>query len=206
MTGIKGMDMDKTDFDVVIQKPFENNIIEYGIIKGNNTVFFTKAGANGSMRGYKNKYLEMGLNLHKKYGYTVVCSSNPAAISESIGQGIQVIEEYVKEPYQVYYFGYSNGAIMGAGNAWKYPQIRRLVLVNGPLMAKWHKTKEGASKFQGEKMVYVYGEEDVSFKLIGLIDLIDNPSVSVVSIPKADHKFLDMLDEFKNLSEQYLLG
>ena len=69
--------MDKTEFDEIIHKSFEEEVIEYGIIKGNNTVFFTKAGANGSMRGYEDKYLVMGVQLHNKYGYTVVCSSNP---------------------------------------------------------------------------------------------------------------------------------
>ena len=33
--------MEKTDFDEIIELPFENEMIEYGIIKGNNTVFFT---------------------------------------------------------------------------------------------------------------------------------------------------------------------
>jgi hypothetical protein len=193
---------DGVDFEI-LRRHFENEVIEYGIIKGNNTVFFTKAGANGSMRGYEDKYLTMGINLHKKYGYTVVCSSNPFAIEESIGQGMEVIEQYIKEPYQVYYFGHSNGAVMGARNAWKYPQIKRFVLVNGPLMTNWHKTREGTAKFKGERMVYVYGEEDPSFKFAGLVNLVGNPAVSLITVPKADHNFYGMLDEFEQLPEKY---
>lgn len=198
--------MDKVDFDEVIHRTFGNSIVEYGIIKGNNTVIFTKAGANGSMRGYKNKYLSIGLKLHKKYGYSIVCSSNPVAIKESIGQGVEVIEQFIKEPYQIYYFGCSNGALMGARYAWKYPQIKRLALVNAPLMINWDKTKAGTLKFQGEQMVYIYGEKDSSAKFIGLLDLINNPAKSVHIIPRADHQFVGMLEEFENLPEQYLVG
>ncbi|MBQ9738148.1 MAG: alpha/beta hydrolase [Alphaproteobacteria bacterium] len=197
--------MEKTDFDEIISLPFENEMIEYGIIKGNNTVFFTKAGANGSMRGYQDKYLKMGLNLHKKYGFTIVCSSNPFAYEESIGQAIDVIEQYVKGPYQIYYFGHSNGATMGARYAWKYPQIKRLVLVNGPIMINWHQTKTGISQFQGEQMALVYGAEDFSAKFIGMFDLIDNPAKSVHIIEGADHHFVGLLEDFIALPEKYLM-
>ncbi|MBR5129856.1 MAG: alpha/beta hydrolase [Alphaproteobacteria bacterium] len=197
--------MSKTDFDEVIHRQFENSIIEYGIIKGNNIVFFVKAGANGSMRGYQDKYLKMGLNLHEKYGFTVVCSSNPFAQAESICQAIEVIEEYVQGLYQIYYFGHSNGAVMGARYAWKYPQIKRLCLVNGPLMINWHQTKEGVGSFQGECMVFIYGEDDFSVKFVGLFNLIDKKSVSAHIIPGADHHFVGMLDEFIELPEKYLV-
>ena len=192
---IKGdVDMLKTDFDEIICRPYENAIIEYGIIKGNSTVFFVKAGANGSMRGYQDKYLKMGLSLHEKYGFTVVCSSNPVAQEESICQAVEVIEEYVKAPYQIYYFGHSNGAVMGARCAWKYPQIKRLCLVNGPLMINWHQTKAGIAAFQGERMDFIYGEDDFSVKFVGLFNLIDKQSVSAHIVAGADHHFVGMLD------------
>ena len=60
--------MDKIEFDEIVHKQFEQKTIEYGIIRGNDTVFFAKAGANGSMRGYEDKYVSMGSTLHRKYG------------------------------------------------------------------------------------------------------------------------------------------
>jgi aspartyl aminopeptidase len=56
------------DFDIVITK----EEIEYGIIRGNETIVFIKAGAGGSYRGYDDKYLKMAIELHKKDGSTVV--------------------------------------------------------------------------------------------------------------------------------------
>lgn len=197
--------MDKTDFDQVIIKPFEEQIIEYGILKGSNTVVFTKAGANGSMHGYQNKYLHMALNLHKKYGYSVVCSSNPYASKESIGQGINVIETFIKSPYQIYYFGYSNGALIGARHAFKYPQIKRMALVNAPLMLNWIHTRKGIENFKGDKMAFIYGDKDPSYMLTGILRMAINPVKSVHIIQNADHHFTDMLSEFINLPEKYLV-
>ena len=193
------------NFDEIIKLPFEENVIEYGIIKGNNTVCFLKAGANGSMRGYQDKYLEIGKNLHEKYGYTVVCSSNPYAIQDSLSQGIEVIEKYIQQPYQVYYMGFSNGALQGARNAHLFSQIKRMLLVNGPLVLNLNKTKEGILKFKGEKIVLAYGTEDPSFKYVGLLDNLLSEKVSYISVQDADHNFVGKLDDFKGLFEQYLI-
>ena len=53
------------------------SIIRYGIIYGKNTIVFIKGGQDCSLYGYQNKYLKMAHNIHDKYGYTVIVSSNP---------------------------------------------------------------------------------------------------------------------------------
>ena len=194
-----------TDFDEVIELKFEERFIEYGIIKGNSTICFFKAGANGSMRGYQDKYLEIGKKLHQKYGYTIVCSSNPFSMQDSLSQGIQVIEKYMRGPYQVYYMGHSNGALQGARSGYLFPQIKRMLLVNGPITFNLHKTREGISKFKGDKIVFVYGTEDPSFPYLGLLDKYSSEVVSCVSIQGADHNFVGKLNEFENLFERYLI-
>ena len=65
------------DFDEVIELPFNGETIQYGVVNGSNTIVFIKAGANGSMYGYENKYLQIAKNINKSHGYTVICSSNP---------------------------------------------------------------------------------------------------------------------------------
>ena len=43
-------------FDKEIHSKFINNIIiDYGIVNGNNTIVFIKAGQDGSLYGYNNK-------------------------------------------------------------------------------------------------------------------------------------------------------
>ncbi len=65
------------NFDIIFSKTIDNEEVNYGIIEGNNTVLFIKAGQDGSMYGYQNKYLTIANNINKNYGYTVICSSNP---------------------------------------------------------------------------------------------------------------------------------
>ena len=47
------------DFDEIIELPFNGETIQYGIVNGSNTIVFIKVGANGSMYGYENKYLQI---------------------------------------------------------------------------------------------------------------------------------------------------
>ena len=197
--------MTELKFDEIIHKPFDGEVIDYGIIKGNNTVIFIKAGQDGSMMGYENKYLIIAHNLNKKYGYTAICASNPFRQLNPLDQAIEVIESYVSKPYQIYYMGQSCGALIGAALGHQYPQIKRMLLINGPLMINYHKTKAGIAKFKGEKMVLIYGEHDPSYKFVGLLNLIDNPKKSIHVIPSADHNFVGMLEEFENLAEEYLV-
>ena len=69
---------DKVKFDVEINKKFSDNIIiNYGIVNGNNTIVFIKAGQDGSLYGYQDKYIKMAKRLNQKYGCSVICSSNP---------------------------------------------------------------------------------------------------------------------------------
>ena len=106
------------NFDIIFSKTIDNEEVNYGIIEGNNTVLFIKAGQDGSMYGYQNKYLTIANNINKNYGYTVICSSNPLRKSNPLEQAIKVIEDYCKqkefEDYKIYYMGLSNGGYVGA--------------------------------------------------------------------------------------------
>ena len=94
------------NFDIIFSKTINNEEVNYGIIEGNNTVLFIKAGQDGSMYGYQNKYLTIANNINKNYGYTVICSSNPLRKSNPLEQAIKVIEDYCQkrefEDYKIY--------------------------------------------------------------------------------------------------------
>ena len=83
-------------FDEIIKKEFKDiAVIEYGIIKGNSTIVFIKAGQNGSIYGYENKYLTIAGKLNKKYGYTVISSSNPFDGNNPLDHDMDVVKEYL---------------------------------------------------------------------------------------------------------------
>lgn len=65
------------DYDNVISKAVDDATIEYGLLYGNEKIVFIKVGADGNIRGYKDKYLKMARRVHNRLGATVICASNP---------------------------------------------------------------------------------------------------------------------------------
>ena len=88
-------------YDKVFTKEFKDiATIEYGAIKGNNTVVFIKVGQDGSINGYEDKYLKIATNLNKKYGYTVIVASNPFDGTNPLDHDMNVVKNYCKEEKQ----------------------------------------------------------------------------------------------------------
>ena len=194
-------------FDKEIQSRFKDiAIIDYGIVEGNNIVVFIKAGQNGSLYGYQNKYIKMARRLKEKYGCSVICSSNPFDGNNPLDNAMEVIEYYAKrfDDFKIYYLGYSNGALIGAWFGVKYPKIKRMALVNGPLMYNLYKTKEGALSFKGESINFIYGEYDQSIGYVELLKSIENDKIKVFIEEGQDHHFSKSEEDFQKIPEKYL--
>ena len=193
-------------FDKEIHSNFNDEIIDYGIVEGNNIIVFIKAGQNGSLYGYQNKYIKMARRLNKKYGCSVICSSNPFDGNNPLDNAMEIIEDYAKifDNYKIYYLGYSNGALIGAWFGVKYPKIKRMALVNGPLMYNFHKTKEGALSFNGDMISFIYGEYDQSIGYIDLLKNMENDKIKVFVEKGQDHHFSKSEESFQEIPEKYL--
>ena len=199
--------MQELKFDKEIHSKFEDiAIIDYGIVEGNNIIVFIKTGQNGSLYGYQNKYIKMAKRLNQKYGCSVICSSNPFDGNNPLDNAMVIIEYYAKrfDDYKIYYLGYSNGALIGAWFGVKYPKIKRMALVNGPLMYNLHKTKEGALSFKGESINFIYGEHDQSIGYIELLKSIENDKIKVFIEEGQDHHFSKSEEDFQQIPEKYL--
>ena len=199
--------MQELKFDKEIHSKFEDiAIIDYGIVEGNNIIVFIKAGQNGSLYGYQNKYIKMAKRLNKKYGCSVICSSNPFDGNNPLDNAMEVIEDYAKrfDDFKIYYLGYSNGALIGAWFGIKYPKIKRMDLVNGPLMYNLYKTKEGALSFKGESINFIYGEYDQSIGYVELLKSIENDKIKVFIEEGQDHHFSKSEEDFQKIPEKYL--
>ncbi len=201
--------MKELKFDKEIRNKFDDNIIiDYGIVEGNNIIVFIKAGQNGSLYGYQNKYIRMAKRLNEKYGCSIICSSNPFDGRNPLDNAMEIIEDYAKifNDYKIYYLGYSNGALIGAWYGYKYPKIKRMALVNGPLMFNYHNTKEGALSFKGEFINFIYGELDQSFEYTTLLKSLENDKIRVYIEKGQDHYFSKSDEEFEQIPEKYLFG
>ena len=193
-------------FDKEIHSNFNDEIIDYGIVEGNNIIVFIKAGQDGSLYGYQNKYIKMARRLNKKYGCSVICSSNPFDGNNPLDNAMEIIEDYAKifDNYKIYYLGYSNGALIGAWFGVKYPKIKRMALVNGPLMYNFHKTKEGALSFNGDMISFIYGEYDQSIGYIDLLKNMETDKIKVFVEKGQDHHFSKSEESFQEIPEKYL--
>ena len=189
-------------YELVIGK--NNNT--YGIIRGNETIVFIKPGLGGSIYGYENKYFRISEKLNDTFNCTVIVSPNEKKVD--FETEMEFIKEYVTHnnlaDYQIYYFGHSNGALIGMCNAYKYSQIKRLLLINAPLCINPQKTIDGIKMFAGEKMVLVFGDKDPSFHFVKLFSELSNEKVRFEIIPEADHNFKNKLELFMSLPEKYL--
>ena len=191
-------------FDEIIKRNFNNTIIEYGLINGNNTILLIKTGSEGTIYGYNNKYLELAKYVSSKYSFTVIVSSNPRTgiNSNQLADAIEFIDEYFKDKYEIYYMGISNGGLIGAWYGNNYSFIRML-LINPPLMINYHKTKEGLQSFNNDKVSLIFGELDPSFKLVGILDYINNDKVNYHIIKGEGHHLSNV--DYKDLVK-YLFG
>ena len=199
------------EFDEIINSKFnEKIVIDYGIMKGNNRIIFIKSGQDGTIYGYQNKYLNIAHTINKKYGYTVICSSNPFDGTNPLDNAMNIIEKYCNKnnykDYEIYYMGHSNGAIIGAQFGYKYPKIKKMLLINAPLMINYHKTKEGLLRFNQDKITMIYGDLDPSYKYVELLNNIKNKKINYLVIKGQDHHFSKNNYEFSQLPIKYLIN
>ena len=161
------------------------NGLTYGVIHGSSTVVFVKPGLSGSIYGYENKYLKIAELLNQKYGCTVIVSPNDKKTDFS-GE-MDFLKEYAAqhkiENYQVYYFGFSNGALIGMSEAHKYSEIKRVLLVNAPLCINIVKSIDGIRKFSGEKMTLLFGSNDPSYDLAKMFTELESEKVHIEILP-----------------------
>lgn len=197
-------------YDYLFSLKFYDSIIQYGIINGSNKILFIKPGQDGSLTGYKDKYYNLAKYVNKEYGYTVICSNNPYVKPHNpILQAIDVISDYAElmkfKDYEIYYLGNSCGGMLGARYSYLYPNIKRCLLINPPLFISYHKIKDGVEKFSGEKLVFLYGTEDPSFKFVEMLDSIQNDKVSYVLLEREDHNLSKNTHSLEELVKMYLI-
>lgn len=181
--------MDK-DFDNIENINSGNVVINYGIIKGNEKIVFIKVGKDGSIYGYNNKYLTLAREINYKYGNTVICASNNE--KSTLINEIDMIKNYCLDKfdnYYIYYIGVSNGASLGMRYGYNYEVVKKMLLINGPLMINFDKIINGLLKYKGEKIYLIYGSLDPSIKYVKLLKQIESDKINVITISNEEHNF-----------------
>ena len=187
----------KTYFDKIIAN-------KYGIISGNKKLIFVKTGRGGTCYGLNNKYLNFANEISKSYGYSVVISAYPAEATCNLQEELEEIKSYINDYKEVYFIGISAGALVGAQQGYLNEKITRMLLVNGPIMINWPKTKKGIERFQGEKVELIYGMKDPSYRYYEILDCINSNKLVCTAIEGADHNFAGMEDILENKMKEFI--
>lgn len=203
----------KQKFDEIKTETQKSSQIEYGIVHGNNTIVFIKVGLSGTVLGYKNKYLKIACDLNKKHNATVIVSSNPIELGykTDFEKEMQFVKNYAAycgfANSQIYFMGHSNGATLGILNAYKFPQIKKLLCINGPLNLMPSLLTSGFEQFSGEKMNLVYGSKDPSCNMANLFKKdFQSEKIDFITVKGTDHYFSNCLDLFVKLPGFFFFG
>ncbi len=196
------------DYDLKIKRQNDHGVIEHGVIKGNKTVLLIKTGLGGSIYGYEDKYLQIANNLNEKYGATVVVADNKnvgnyIVLNETMYWLKELFNDDELEGVEIYFMGHSDGAKMGAEIGYHYKKIKKMLLINPPLMINLDKQIRGVNEFGG-KIQFVFGEFDLSTQVVDVNNLANNQNIKVEIVKDADHYFKGKLQDFIDLPEKYL--
>ena len=175
--------MTKNDFDKIINA-------NAGYIHGSNKVLFIKTGQGGTIYGYENKYLDLAIEVNKKYGWSVFVSATITDNKETYEHDMQLLEQCLgTTDYEIFYLGVSKGGLIGIWHGANDIKIKRMVAINAPLMINFHgKTLPGVRTLGKDKLTMVYGSLDPSYKYVPFVDKHANVQI----IEGADHNLKNM--------------
>ena len=194
------------EFDITFCKTNNSECrIDYGVVFGNEKIFFIKSGKGGTHRGEDDKYIKMAHRLHAKWGCTVICSSNPVDCPASYDSDKEVICEYVKEKgfdsFELDLIGSSNGAYQILFLANQLQNTRKIMCINMPLMLNYHKALDALSMMETVEKIFVYGTRDPSYSYVPFLETKKLPLLNVIRVDGADHVFKNRLDDFIALAD-----
>lgn len=191
--------MPQLSYDEITSRPVGTEEIEYGILYGNANIVFIKVGADGSIRGYQDKYLKMAHSVHDRLGATVICASNPYIEHGHVEADQELICTVAAEcgfaDYEVYFAGASDGGYHNLLLAQQVPQSVKLLGINASLVDE-DGFVEKLEKIPNVKKILVYGTEDDDYEFVPTLQALECENLEIITVEGADHEFTDMVNEF----------
>ena len=191
--------MPQLSYDEITSSPVGTEEIEYGILYGNANIVFIKVGADGSIRGYRDKYLKMAHRVHDRLGATVICASNPYIERGHIEADQEMISEVATDcgfsDYEVYFVGTSDGGYHNLLLAQQVPRSVKLLGINASLVDE-DGFVEKLEKIPSVKKLLVYGTEDDDYVFAPELQALECKNLEIITVEGADHEFTDMVNEF----------
>lgn len=186
---------------------FDDNVdIEVAIHDGDNDkLLLIIPGVDGSLDGYKGKYLKMAENVNSKYGVTVIRMSNPHNLGGYHLRNLFEVLDFIEKNYDVtkkrlQVVGYSLGAYMIGSAASMYDYIDKVLLIN-PATLLGLDDYNSLKARPKESNIILIGEKDPSMNHLELFN-----DLGVVHVcPGADHHFSgSSFDDFIESPSKYI--
>lgn len=180
------------------------------------TILLLIPGVDGSVDGYKNKYITIAEQVQAKHNVAVVRMENPFVTSFHWESNIRRILEWIEQnkqdicsndEYSLLVQAHSAGASVLASIAHEYPNIRKLLLINIAMSLNTDKVLAGLQKYDGDVTILM-GDKDPSIPELESIQFSENSTLAQkVIIENTDHDFSgDSFKLFLDAANTYLLG
>lgn len=180
------------------------------------TILLLIPGVDGSVDGYKNKYVTITEQAQAKHNVAVVRMENPFVTSFHWESNIRRILEWIEQnkqvicsndEYSLLVQAHSAGASVLASIAHEYPKIRKLLLINIAMRLKTDKVLAGLQKYDGDVTILM-GDKDPSIPELEGIQFSENSTLAQkVIVENTDHDFSgDSFKLFLGAANTYLLG
>ena len=192
--------MSQHRYDKWSNQTIANKEIIYGIIYGNEKIVFIKVGADGSIRGYQDKYLKMAHRVHDRLGATVICASNPYINHGHLEAAQTMISKVAADcgfdDFEVYFVGTSDGGYQNLLLAKEIPQTVKILGIN-PSLSSVQDFVEKVQALPHVQKIMVYGTKDnVCDECVPELQALECENLEILTVERADHEFTDMVDEF----------
>ena len=189
------------NYDKILSKIIEDEKISYGILFGNEKIVFIKVGADGTVKGYQDKYIKMSKRIHDRTGATVICASNPyisrnKQLSVDKGAIKYVVNSCGFDNYELYFVGTSDGGYHSLLLSQHFPQTVKYIGINSS-----HKGLEDlVDKIQSiphVEKIFIYGTEDEDYSsIVPMLYSLNCNTLKILSLEGVDHEFTGRVDEF----------
>ena len=189
-------------YDKVISKTLCGEKLRYGIVYGNEKIVFIKTGAGGTVKGHRDKYLQIAHRLHARIGATVICASNPWIDAKiHLEADKEMIASVAAERhYALYLLGASDGAYHNLLLAQQLKQTTRYLGINPSLVDFADFVKQLQANPQVDKLL-VYGTKDESYPYVPQLKELACENLEILTVAGADHTFKNMLETYISLAD-----
>ena len=193
--------MTSLSYDKTLSITFGCNKIHYGILFGNEKIIFIKAGTDGNIRGYQDKYLIMAHRVHARIGATVICASNADLSGKTQLKADKTLIEKViadlgLDHYELYFIGNSDGGDHSLKLSQQFPETVKFLGIN----SSWTSIDDFLERIQSlpdVKKIFAYGAKDVDFDfIVPRLKALECSNLEIIVLDGIDHKFTDRIDDF----------